>query len=107
MTTVWKESFTIKEEVPTTRFWLMCKMKFHNSNSEELFNRRWEMYISDLKKYLNDNLTVSIDSSEKIDKTKAKNDIIAKTIKRLESSAYLTIPTSFLNSLNIPRILRH
>jgi len=108
MAIVWKEPFIIKDEIPTTRFWLMCKMSFKNTKNEEMFNRKWEMYISDLKKELVENMKfVNATGKDVKDTEKVKREMADKTIIKIERSAYLTIPASFLTTLKIPRVLRH
>jgi len=108
MAITWKTQFNLKEEIPTTRFWLMCKMKFMNTKSGDLFNKRWLSYIADFKKELVENMNV-IDTSggKPKDAKMEKNNMAQKTIEKIERSAYLTIPSSFLTTLNIPRVLRH
>lgn len=108
MAIVWKEPFIIKDEIPTARFWLMCKMAFKNTKSENIFNRSWEIYISDLKTDLVNNMELINTSSKKIkDPDREKREMADKTIVTIERSAYLTIPASFLTTLKIPRVLRH
>lgn len=106
MSIIWKQEFNQKEELPTTRFWLMCKMRFQNTESENTFNRRWDIYLSTLRKDLIDNMTV-MGQPDKVKADLEKKNTAMRTIKKLEGSAYLTIPAEFLTQLGIPRVLRH
>lgn len=79
-----------KEELPTTRFWLMLKLR-----NPDFFERRWYQYIKDLKEFLAGQFTG--------DDTQAA---IRRTIEKLERSAWNTMPASFLSQLGIPRAIR-
>jgi len=106
MAIIWKEGFNQKDELPTMRFWLMCKMLWNNSNTK-VFEKRWDRYISELKNNLMDNMKFSdLEGKEKVSSVTIKNNMADKVIVKLQRSAYLTIPSSFLTRLGIPRVLR-
>jgi hypothetical protein len=103
---IWKETFNQKEELPTMRFWLMCKMLWTESHTN-IFEKRWTKYISDLKNTLMENMVFSdLEGREKKDSSVIKMNMADKVITKLQRSAYLTIPSAFLTRLGIPRILR-
>lgn len=86
------ESF-IKDQIPTARFWLMGKLKWH-------WEKRWSLYLDSIRKILDGQFeVVHGDASEK---AKAIDKILIK----IERSAWATMPSGFLTSVGIPRALR-
>lgn len=81
----------IAQEVPTTRFWMMLKLK------NDGWTKRWEVYQNDLIQRVKERLSGP-------EKEVAKE--VKKTLERIERSAWVTMPSSFLASLNIPRVIR-
>ena len=79
----------IRHEVPTARFWLM--MRLRNPN---LFNERWTRYLNDLRRFLKDRF---VGEDKEVE--------IQKTINKIELIAWTTMPSPFLNQLNIPRVM--
>lgn len=83
----------IKDQIPTARFWLMGKLKWH-------WEKRWQWYLDSIKIFL-DGQFETIQSSP-IEKAKS----IDKVLTKIERSAWATMPSGFLSSLGIPRALR-
>lgn len=90
--------FDIKEEIPTTRFWLMTKFRMG-------WDKRWTLYENDLREKLMNMMTVPGLSGA--DAVKAKRNMANHMIEKVEKSAYRTMPSEFLKQLGIPRVLRH
>jgi len=95
-------NWNLKEEIPTTRFWLMTKLRFG-------WNRRWDAYIESLTNRLIGMMTIPELSglpkaNENSNKEKAM--MAKKILSKLEVSAWRTVPSSFLKDLGIPRVLR-
>ena len=90
--------WNLKEEIPTTRFWLMTKLRLG-------WDKKWDVYINGLRERLIEMMTVPGISG--IDAGKAKNDMANHIIEKLENSAWRTMPSEFLKQLGIPRVLRH
>jgi len=82
----------MKEAVPTFRFWLMLKLR-----NPEKFTKRWDIFIEDFKSWMRNNFTGDPKEIELQ---------IGNSIKRLERSAWLTMPSAFLSQLGIPRVIR-
>jgi len=91
-------TFNIKEEIPTARFWLMTKLRLG-------WDTKWKIYINNLREELIGLMTVS--DIGKTDPVKAKIAMANHIIGKLENSAWRTMPSEFLKQLKIPRILRH
>jgi hypothetical protein len=91
------EKFNVKEEVPTARFWLMTKLRFG-------WDRQWENYLSELKANLIGLMEVK--GEEPGDHGMAKKNAATKIMKKIETSAWRTIPSEFLRDMKIPRVLR-
>lgn len=85
----------IKEEVPTARFWLMTKLRLG-------WDKRWDLYISTLKKSLMASMVSELPSSEA---EKAKKEAADLMITKLERSAWATMPAAFLSSLKVERVI--
>lgn len=92
-----KETFDIKEEIPTTRFWLMTKLKLG-------WNKRWDIYISGLEKNLAENMICDLSGDEA---SRAKKAMVRTILEKLERSAWATMPPEFLKSMKVDRVLRH
>jgi hypothetical protein len=82
----------MKEAVPTFRFWLMLKLR-----QPDKFSKKWEVFIETFKGWMRSNFTGD---------PKEIEYQIGQSVKRLEQSAWATMPSSFLHSLDIPRVIR-
>lgn len=94
---VMDNKFNQKEEVPTARFWLMTKLRFG-------WTRQWENYLSELRSHLIENMEVKGEESQSVEM--AKRNAANTIIKKIETSAWRTMPSEFLRDLKIPRVLR-
>ena len=85
---------TLKEfinfQVPTARFWLMLKIR-----NPEYFSSKYDKYILEVSNILKD----------KFDKNDSKK-MVNSTIEKILKLAWITMPTEFLNSLKVPRVIR-
>ena len=90
-----------KEELFTTRFWLMTKMRMG-------WDKRWELYLRNLKEKLIKMMTMQAapaGTKEKEDVKKAKVKAANHIVEKLERSAWRTLPAEFLRDMEIPRVL--
>lgn len=97
-------NFNHKEEIPTTRFWLM--LKFLNPT---FWDSRWDRYIADLTEKLTNSMELVYIGGDKPNTVKANMEIknaVHNIITKLEKSAWYTMPTEFLKRLKIPRNIR-
>lgn len=76
------EDFDLKSEIDTYRFWLMCRLRFSYA---EIFQRRHNLYLENLKKELL--------------ATHPDHRIADRTINRIVTQAYNTIPGEFWTNL--------
>jgi len=91
-------TFNIKEEIPTTRWWLMTKLRLG-------WDLKWDIYIKNLRKELISLMTTPGESLS--DSVKSKKDMASNIIEKLEKSAWRSMPAEFLKQLGIPRTIRH
>lgn len=94
--------WNLKEEIPTTRFWLMTKLLLG-------WDRNWDFYIDSIKERLINLMTVpNLAGLPRANEDPNKEKLIAvkKILEKLETSAWRTVPSSFLRDLGIPRVLR-
>jgi len=80
-----------KEELPTTRFWLMLKIR------DDAWTKRWLRYLTDTKAFL---ISQFIGDPDEI------NAQVSRIMEKLERSAWNTMPSSFLQNVGIPRVVR-
>lgn len=94
--------WNLKEEIPTTRFWLMTKLVLG-------WDRRWDAYVDSLRNRLMGMMSIpALSGLPKANEEAHKEKLIAinKILVKLETSAWRTVPSSFLKDLGIPRVLR-
>jgi len=96
---IMENTWNAKEEIPTTRWWLMLKLRLG-------MDKRYDQYIFHLKEQLVDMMTVPSDLKG-TDAIRAKAQMARHITDKLERSAYRTLPSEFLRDLGIPRVLRH
>jgi hypothetical protein len=93
--------FDVKEEVPSTRFWLMAKLRIGDQ-----FDKRWDIYVDNIRKRLMENMTYNGPDIAPSEVTKAKKEMVDQILIKLENSAWKTMPAEFLKQLDIPRVIR-
>jgi hypothetical protein len=98
MSIIMDNDWNLKEEIPTTRWWLMLKLKLG-------MDRRWEQYLKELRENLIAQMKVTGIGGDEANK--AKGNMATHIITKLEKSAWATMPAEFLKQLGIPRVIRH
>lgn len=82
----------IKDQVPSARFWLMLKLK-----NENRWTKRWNDYLVEVRDFL----------AGQFEGDHAEIDFhIRQATEKLERSAWNTMPSSFLSTVGIPRVIR-
>jgi len=79
------EDFDIKQEIASYRFWLMCKLRYTHL---ELFQKKHELYLENLKKVFMD--------------AYPDKRIMDRMILKITMQAYYTIPEEFWSAIKMP-----
>lgn len=82
----------IKDQIPSVRFWLMLKLK-----NPDRWTKRWNDYLAEVHDFLVEHFQGERDQVE---------FQIRQAIEKLERSAWNTMPSSFLSTVGIPRVIR-